>query len=481
MKPTGIVTQGRLLAIPGEPVQRPSSLRRSEPLALRIIHWAYYLLLFSIPFETVPLGVPGSASLTKLVGLALPLVAWPLPSVCFRRPPRAFWCFAAALLAVIVLGCFQPRILWPAIVRQVFTSAQLLVTFWISWSLMRDPRIAERTLLVLGASCTTLASLQVLGITETHQNPERTSVLGFNPNEVAAILSIGLLVLIGLAYGRREGSAKRRRLALVGLVLVGGVIVSLGSRGASLALAMGLLGLLFKRTTLPSRLVLILGGVGMVGLLVVASYNSEPIRLRWERTIQRGDLAGRDAIYAKAWPMFMERPIFGWGPVTHYHQLGYRLGLETRDPHNTYLWVLNESGLFGAIPFLVGLGLCWRAAWVARRGAEGGLPIALMICISAVSMKGTYHFSKVFWIVLAYVLASGMSGVARPGANRGARTRRAMALPVRLMPTGSLTTPRAEGFRRNRPACYREGLPVRSVAPATTRGVGRIGLVQWEG
>ena len=87
-------------------------------------------------------------------------------------------------------------------------------------------------------------------------------------------------------------------------------------------------------------------------------------------------------------------------------------------------------------------------------------------------MKGTYHFSKVFWIVLAYVLASGMSGVARPGANRGARTRRAMALPVRLMPTGSLTTPRAEGFRRNRPACYREGLAVRSVAPARTRGVG---------
>ena len=35
-------------------------------------------------------------------------------------------------------------------------------------------------------------------------------------------------------------------------------------------------------------------------------------------TLIEGKVAGRDVIYTEALGMFLERPIFGWGSVTHF-------------------------------------------------------------------------------------------------------------------------------------------------------------------
>ena len=86
---------------------------------------------------------------------------------------------------------------------------------------------------------------------------------------------------------------------------------------------------------------------------------------------------------------------------------------ETR--HNLYLWILKETGLLGAIPFFIGLWLCWRSVWKARGSAQGTLPLACLVFMLVINMNGTYLYYKLFWLVLAYALASGGYALASAG------------------------------------------------------------------
>jgi hypothetical protein len=58
------------------------------------------------------------------------------------------------------------------------------------------------------------------------------------------------------------------------------------------------------------------------------------------------------------------------------------------------------------VPFLLGLGLCVRAAWKARRATPGALPLALLAVLLMGNMSGNRIAFTPFWLVLAYALAS---------------------------------------------------------------------------
>jgi O-antigen ligase len=142
--------------------------------------------------------------------------------------------------------------------------------------------------------------------------------------------------------------------------------------------------------------------------------------MRFEDALVRGDLAKREDLYPTAWKMFLERPLLGWGPVNHNYELEWRL----RDPryieqdtHNLLLELLTATGLLGAIPFLAGTWLCMRAAWRARAGPRGVLPVAMGITVLMINMSVDWIFTKTFWLVLAYALASG-SPLVKRGSNR---------------------------------------------------------------
>ena len=131
--------------------------------------------------------------------------------------------------------------------------------------------------------------------------------------------------------------------------------------------------------------------------------------MRWEKTFYEGDVAGRDRIFEAGLELFQEEPLFGWGPVRFWYELGHRLGLSKRDPHDLYLWILIETGLLGAIPFFSGLWLCVHAAWKSRYRVHGILPLVMILFMLVINLKGTWLKDKVLWVVLAYALASGSS------------------------------------------------------------------------
>ena len=154
---------------------RNRSQVRVEPVfQTPAVHWVirylFYAFIFVLPFEEA--YIPGgTTSVPKLLGLALAAVALLQRHVCYRFPPKALWWFLVYFLVFATwsayLVLFPPQV--PdssiAIIRQFVRLAQLLALFWLSYNLMKEERVINGMLWVLGGSTILLAVLQLLGIT----------------------------------------------------------------------------------------------------------------------------------------------------------------------------------------------------------------------------------------------------------------------------------------------------------------------------
>ena len=210
---------------------------------LPIIILFYALFIFSIPFESLggEEGGGGAFTITKLIGYAF-FVSCILfqPKLCFGKAPKAFLYFIIYLIMYGLMGLFQPESYYSAIMLQGLTIAQMLVLMLISFNLMKNKRVLNIALISLLVSCGFVAIMQLLGITATESLSDRISVLGEDPNIAASVLAIGAVVLIGFIM--KESLSTKIKLLLFGLLLPTVLaIIHTGSRGALIALAVGLL------------------------------------------------------------------------------------------------------------------------------------------------------------------------------------------------------------------------------------------------
>ncbi len=372
------------------------------------IRYAFYLFVFSIPFETVSTEtVSIIGSIPMLIGMALTGAALLQPRICFNPPPGAFWCFVGYLILCLVLGTTQNLDYMRPVLVKLFTLAQSLVLMWICFNLFRYPEICRGALLVFVASCVILSVFQVVGTGTVSVGREgRSSLFGDNANTLAATLSLGLIALVGITYGRITIERRITLIAWTVFPIIGTAIIMTGSRGALLGLVSGIALLIIRDGTWGAKLKVGSIAVLAIGFLMLTALSNDTMRTRLERSLYQGDTAGRDKIHAHAWGMFYQKPMLGWGPVYYQVELGSRLGRTVRDPHSLYLTVLTETGLLGSVLFFGGLGLLIRAAWQARLRIEGALPMAMMGCFLIFFLSGSWQNRKLFWVLTAYVLAS---------------------------------------------------------------------------
>ena len=383
---------------------------RGEARPLAVVRWLFYAFVFSLPFETVGVGPLEPPTVVGALLLASTLLQ---PELFLRWPPAGFWCFVVYLYLFATLGALEPAAYRPFLWRSALLLAQLLTLCWIAYCLMREPRVAERALLSLSAACAVLALLQVTGIASSAADVgarvERITAFGFHPNNLARILTLGLLALIGLTYGRGKSFFQPVFLSWPAVALVGVALIQTGSRGGLAALGVGLTTLILRGGSWEKKLLNALGVLFVAAFFALVSMQSEIMRERFERTVEEGDLARREQIYPAAWGMIQEKPLAGWGAIAGTYELGSRLGHpeeETKNPHNLLLYTLVSSGLLGTLPLLAGLALAGYAAWQSRHGEHGILPLALVAAVLVANMSGVWLFNKLHWLVMAYALAS---------------------------------------------------------------------------
>ena len=156
---------------------------------------------------------------------------------------------------------------------------------------------------------------------------------------------LGMLALHALLRGRIRGLR-----AAVLLAALPVAILATMTRAVWVSFAVSV-GVLILRSH-NRRLRHICVAVTMIGalcLLVTLSFDGHR-RALTDRLRESGPLDFRQAVYAGGWQMFQEKPLTGWGvnqmPVElARHVSGYKQ--KELYPHNTYLEILVEHGVFG--------------------------------------------------------------------------------------------------------------------------------------
>jgi O-antigen ligase len=404
------------------PVRSLASYRRIRPGSPRavawtggevlpIVRWAFYLFVASLPFEmphrTIPFEIPTITGSILLATTALQ------PGTCFRRIPGAFAWF------VVYLSIFGAAVMSQGAENAVKVKelllllVQAMLVFWMASNLLRDEEIARAALRSLALAAVLSALLPLVGVGRTAvtvwTGGERIAAFGQNPNQRAVILGAGLLALAGLQYATRRPALRPRWLCWpLGAILILGIVAT-GSRVGLLAVCLGLLaftlGARTLRTRLRNTLVLLLAVAGFLGAVSQSTVMRNRLKPSEVET-----LSGRERLFPALWEMFLEKPTLGWGPTNNQFEVAKRIGdrkHKSRDAHNLFLELLTATGVFGFVPFVVGLSLCAVAAWRGRRGSLGPVPLALLMALLVANTSGNRLADKTFWLILAYAVASG--------------------------------------------------------------------------
>ena len=387
-----------------------ASAGQEGPRAITIVRWLFYAFILSLPFETVGKGVLEPPTIMGGLLLASTLLQ---PGLFLRWPTRGFWCFIIYLYLFVTLGVLEPSRYRGLLIQEAFLLAQLTILSWIGLNLMRDEEVARKALLSLGVGCALLALLQITGVAgsavASDETITRVTAFGFHPNNLARILALGLIVVVGLSYRRGKLTGFALLIGSPIVVLIGVALIQTGSRGGLIALGAGLMTFALNGRSLRSRILNVSALFCVIGFLALAAWQSDVMGSRFEDTLEDGDLARRELIYPTAWQMFMEKPLLGWGPIASTYELGMRLGHpeeNTKNPHNLGLFAIVSTGMAGALPLFAGILLATWAAWKARHGAHGALPLAMIVAVLVANMSSLWLFNKLHWLVMAYALAS---------------------------------------------------------------------------
>lgn len=381
-----------------------------NPRAITVIRWLFYAFVLSLPFET---AVEGLLEPTTILGALLSLSTLLQPGLFLRWPPRGFWWFIVWLYLFVTISALEPSQYRELALKNVFLMVQLTILCWIAFNVMRDKQVAERALLTFATGCVLLSLLQVSGVAsravEADSAIVRVTALGFHPNNLARILALGLLVLVGVTYGRSQSLLRHKLITWPLMLLIGAALVQTGSRGGLIALAAGLMTFVLRGGTMRKKILNAVALLLVLGFVLVAAMQSDVMRARFEETIEEGDLARREQIYPLAWQMFQEKPVMGWAPIASTYELGMRLGHpeeETKNPHNLILYALVSTGLVGSLPLFAGIILAVFSAWKSRQGPHGIMPMAMIVAVLVANMSGVWLANKLHWLVMAYVLAA---------------------------------------------------------------------------
>ena len=303
----------------------------------------------------------------------------------------------------------------------ILTIAQNVILLYLTYDLLRSKDEVARVIVVTALSYALLAALHLSGAAVKADGMligrngngmvGRESALGSDYNYYAYNMCIGLVCALWLLDRASSGGRRINTIAwgiAAGLIVL--AIVKAGSRGAFVASMPVVLTSAFAKRKVVSILtrLAVLAALFITIFLVLPEDSVRTLKERCDMTLASGQLSGREDIFPVAWAMFLERPLFGWGPFISLSELGARVGAEDadyRDTHNLGLRVLTEAGVIGAIPFILGFFLCYLSAWLARKGPFGFVALGMMNVTFIVNASLTCYLTKSFWFSLGLVLA----------------------------------------------------------------------------
>ena len=260
-------------------------------------------------------------------------------------------------------------------------------------------------------------------------NVYRPNALTGDPNHLAIEILIPLLVLLPI-YLRLERGHRLRIPLMLTLMLLFLIELATISRSGMLGLLCGLLVLVvpYRHLLLRPRFLLPLAGVGLAVLVFVAQ------RADFFETVIRSrvDTGGKGTsthfvVYEFIPQVLSQHPLFGLGLNNFAVYYEFVTGRDNFGPHSFYVALFVETGIVGAILFLVFLGYVFQRLAVGRavgralsaagdglaarvRPLEWGLTAALVGTMASNFFYLTMSFYYFFVFVMLAIVAPAVFG-----------------------------------------------------------------------
>ena len=178
---------------------------------------------------------------------------------------------------------------------------------------------------------------------------------------VFLIIGVGLFIAELLFDSKSQSSHTKRKIIIEVLILILAILLT-GKRGQPLFCLLALLITYLIYSKNRMKVIKILGGTAVFGIIIAATYNY------WERIpslsrfvqligniLNNSDVAilttGRTEIYEAAIKLFEKNKMFGIGWNNFKNSFGSDIWFSRFDVHNCYLQVLCETGYIGATLF----------------------------------------------------------------------------------------------------------------------------------
>jgi O-antigen ligase len=228
-----------------------------------------------------------------------------------------------------------------------------------------------------------------------HADRARGPLLQAVANGVSLNL-LGMLALHAFLRGRIRGIKAGVLLASLPIAILATMTRAVW---LSFVISIGILIFLSRNRSLR-RLCIGVTIVGTAALLLAMSFDDQR-RALMDRLHESGPLEFREAVYAGGWQMFLEKPLTGWGVNQMPTELARHVsGYKERElyPHNTYLEILVEHGIFG---FALYAWLMWEILRLGR----GAVPASERCGV----LNGQFHamwpvLLGVYWVNAAVVV-----------------------------------------------------------------------------
>lgn len=405
--------------------------------------------------QVTPLApAPGRISIAFLVGCFV----WSVGSAFshFYGEETAHWIAGGVLaLAIVIIGLphLQLLVAWVQSVLGLLIAAHAAAALLSGIVNGGHPLAAVRYLLLIPAISIMITAVRLgdrgvagtrLGITlggiafciyqfsfldfGSLLNPRYRLFLFLNPNGVGFIAAMTGISLLDYALTRFFVHRKRvgpRTIALfggVGMCLL--LCVATKSRTATLVMLTG--SLLRVYLSLGATRSLLLGAVVALLSVTVAwdavaaagDQVAEVFQLNDQhRSIDKG--TGRFRIWS--WvirEVWLEHPFLGVGPQGHMMLTSDRTGISSA--HNGLIGVLADTGIVGALPLLIILGICTRRAFLQRRNPRYFFAITLFAGGLLESVAELMFFSIGNPGSLLFLLSVGLLSVQSPMENEAA-------------------------------------------------------------
>jgi O-antigen ligase len=380
-----------------------------------VAYAALWVFVFTLPWESALVVVPGVNVLTKVTG-GLALAAALGIVVMSGRVRRWHLLHLAALLVLVwIAGEFFVFQVGEKLPLRFWTYVQLVVMLWIIWELAPSwaRQLGLLTAFVFGAYVASLSTLMLYR--RAAGELRRFAGVEADPNSLAMTLALALPIAWYLGVTFRNPVL---RWACRGYMAVGLVAIGLtGSRGGLLATIVALTIVPLTMTKLsPGRLAAAIGMLALSGALAVAYVPTRVVeRLATTGTeVEDLSLGGRFTLWRAGAKAFTQRPMTGYGVGAWRTAVAPILGPNPQVAHNSFLSVLVELGIVGLVLYL-SMFVAVFLAVLNLPSLERRFGLVLLATLGVAMLPLSWEDQKTVWFILAALL-----GLARaPGAWMG--------------------------------------------------------------